>query len=141
MVRIKSINPAGFAFYREFCERGIKSWHSLPPIKKKDSLSSSDVILKDIFRINPATGLPEGDLAVFLSENTSPDVRDYVQRNLLNENPNIVADSSGLHGLDDDTIIELTRGANETSVSYSTRVFEYLKGVRKSELAKQKKQE
>lgn len=82
-------------------------------------------LLDSIFAIDERTKLPQGDLAVFMSENTSPEVKQFIQQNLLQDN-NVQLPENG-KDLDDDTISALTRGSGESVSSYRDRVMDWLK--------------
>ena len=56
---------------------------SAPDVKKKDSQ-----LLNYIYSVNPVTGLPQGDLAVYLGDKANPQVRAFIEMNLLQETDN-----------------------------------------------------
>lgn len=86
------------------------------PVK---SDSEIDNILKEIFSVDPRTGLPMGDIAYYLSPDGNPAVKEWLVNNLLkprsggNEfNPDMT----------DDMIIEMSRQQNESFEDYSSRL-------------------
>lgn len=89
----------------------------LPEPVKSDS--EIDFILKEIFSVDPRTGLPMGDIAYYLSPDGNPAVKDWLVNNLLkprsggNEfNPDLT----------DDLIVEMSRQHNESVDDYSSRL-------------------
>lgn len=80
-----------------------------------------------VFSVNPETNLPDGDIAMFMNENTNPDVRRFIEMNL--HSPQVIdGDSAGQFSeLDDDVLITLSRGQYESISSYRSRLFEYIK--------------
>lgn len=105
---------------------------SLEPDKK----SPDNVIFDEIFKVNPFTGLPDGDLACFMSENTSPSVKQFIELNLRGTN-NLPSDSGSFGSeLSDDLIAEFTRSSNETVESYRQRLVNVVRDSLKSEQTK-----
>lgn len=83
-----------------------------------------------IFSVDPITGLPQGDLAVFMNENTSPEVRQYITQNLMldvssSAAPSVMAKDSD--SLDDDMINQLSRGSHESLSDYRDRMINFVK--------------
>lgn len=91
------------------------------PVKEVVS-SPSDEVFRQIFAINPRTKLPQDDLAVFMSENTSPEIRDFIARNLMSDN-GAQTDGAKYDGLNDDVIAEYTRGKDESVQDYKSRMY------------------
>ena len=88
-----------------------------------------------IFSVNPLTGLPQGDLALFMNENTSPEVRQYITQNLMSDNsagivPSVSAKDSD--SISDDMIVELSRRDGESLGSYRDRMIDYVKSQAQS---------
>lgn len=94
------------------------------PIFERDKPHEAS-LFDSIFAIDERTKLPQGDLAVFMSENTSPEVKQFIQQNLLQQN-NLELPENG-KDLDDDIISALTRGSGESVSSYRDRVMDWLK--------------
>lgn len=88
-------------------------------------VKQQDPMLSMIF-VTDASGLPNGDLALYLGENCNPDVREYIQKNLLND---VGRENLSTGDLDDDTILNLTRGADESRQSYVARVNQYMQEI------------
>ena len=96
------------------------------PIPDDERKSSTDLLLDEIFAVNPLTKLPDGDIACFVNENTSESVRQYILSNLVKDNGEI-SDTSGYDGISDDDIAEFTRGIDESVSSYRDRIVSVLK--------------
>lgn len=88
-----------------------------------------------IFSVNPLTGLPQGDLALFMNENTSPEVRQYISQNLMSDNSQGLAPSVSApdrESIPDDVIVELSRHDGESLTSYRDRMIDYVKSQAQS---------
>lgn len=107
-------------------ENSIKRSFALPsePIKV-----GNDNLLRIIFAPDELTGLPRGDYAIFLSDKTTPEVRSYIQTNLLSEHviDNIPSEK-------DSDILPFIREKNETREEYLSRIIEYTREDVKSRL-------
>ena len=88
------------------------------------------LMFDNIFAVDPRTGLPSCDVAVFMSENTSPEIKQFIAANLMREHVGEV-DAHLSDGLDDDVVAELTRGSSEGSAAYRNRVYKFLENERK----------
>lgn len=87
-----------------------------------DTKSAKDSFLDMIFSINPRTKLPDCDVSVFMSKNTSDSVKKFVQDNLLSDNGG-VSDTSKYPDLPDSVIADYTRSQGETIYQYRDRIF------------------
>lgn len=115
---------------------GFNLYRQLDGVEHPDFTESSVVIetqtseqsLFDMmFSVNPLTKLPQGDIAQYLSDKTNPDIKQFIELQLLRPN-NISSDASAdFSALSDDDIAEFTRGVNESLSSYRSRIFETLK--------------
>ena len=87
----------GFRVYGYNTFRGCQNIEFTPLVNVDDpfidSKSAKDSLLDSIFDLNPRTGLPDCDISVFYSKNTSDSVRKFIQDNLLVDN-GVKADSS-----------------------------------------------
>lgn len=88
------------------------------------------LMFDNIFAVDPRTGLPSCDVAVFMSENTSPEIKQFIAANLMREHIGEV-DVHISDGIDDDVVAELTRGVTEGSAAYRGRVYKFLENERK----------
>lgn len=108
---------------------------SLSPVKMKELNTSFDVrnpdntLLDLIFSVDPVSGLPQGDLAVFMGDNANPEIKLFIQQNLMNENPdingleNLPTDvTNKFRSLSDDDIATFSRNNNESREEYAYRL-------------------
>lgn len=82
--------------------------------------SQIDEILKDIFSVDPESGLPRGDLAYYLSPDGNPTVKAWLENNLLK--PRAARVGSSIEGVTDDMLEEYSRGKDESVVDYAARL-------------------
>lgn len=94
---------------------------------KKDTVSSDDVLLKVIYAADPVTLLPSGDLQVFMSAEASPEVKDYISKNLMR--PQQVEKPKDT-GLSVDEMHALTRSPSESRDEYVARMNNYFHNLR-----------
>lgn len=109
--------------------------------KHEDTRPPYEELLDMIYSIDPRTGMPKGDLAVFMNVDANPEIRDFIQKNLMMEMP--TSDGQGLvmndalrnsftKNITDDDIAEFSRNANETSDEYAKRISEKCHDLRLS---------
>lgn len=79
-------------------------------------------ILNEIFAVDPATGLPRGDIAYYLSADGNPTVKQWLMNNLMCPKFGLKARNEDLT---DDQIAEFSRGADESIDSYASRLVGY----------------
>lgn len=84
------------------------------------STSQLDEILKDIFSVDPESGLPRGDLAYYLSPDGNPTVKAWLENNLLK--PRAKRVGSSIEGVTDDMLNEYSRGKDESVADYAERL-------------------
>lgn len=77
-------------------------------------------IIKEVFSIDADTGLPKGDLAYWLSPDGNPQIKQWLENNLLK--PRSVRSGTSIDGVTDDLMIEMSRGADESFESYASRL-------------------
>ena len=98
-------------------------------VKKKDSQ-----LLNYIYSVNPVTGLPQGDLVVYLGDKANPQIRAFIEMNLLQETEN---SKSGFklsdevinkfrEHISDDDIAAFSRNHGETKEEYADRMKLYM---------------
>lgn len=121
-----------FLGYLQFFQlKDINPKINAPEKVKKEQ--ENEQLFDQIFSVNPKTLLPDGDIAVFMSENTSPEVRNYISQMLMNPLPD---DSSSLpsgYDIDEETLVGLTRRSSESVNDYRFRVVTFLES-QKSEV-------
>lgn len=100
---------------------------------ESDDVSPDDALLDLIYTSDPVSGLPVGDLAIFMNEKANPEVRAFIQDKLLRENPNISrADvSNEVYNkfrtvLTDDDIQYFSRNHGESNEEFADRIKLYL---------------
>ena len=95
-----------------------------------DVHSEIEEIFKYIFGTDPNTGLPVGDLAIYLGNKANPEIRNFIEQNLLQP---VQEAKSGLSlsqdainafnkRITDDDIAQFSRNANETREEYADRM-------------------
>lgn len=114
----------GFTMYDQIKDVDFPQHKPVDPEDEKKS--PDDIIFDEIFSVDPITLLPDGDIACFMSENTSDSVRSFISQNLLRENGSL-SDTTKFEGLSDDVIAEFTRGGDETIESYRSRLVDYVR--------------
>ena len=88
-----------------------------PDYKKSDS--ELQVILDEIFTVDPVTGLVKGDIAYYLSKDGNPQVKQWLETHLLQ--PRMIGNQSS-KDVTDDMIVEMSRQCGETVEEYQTRL-------------------
>ena len=111
-----------------------KDFVQLPEQLNKDNKSSDDVLIKYIYAEDPRTGLPRGDMQLFMSVDASPEVKDYIAKNLMQPTSQKPVDS----GLSVDEMNALSRHAGESRDSYISRMNEYFTQMREANIAQSK---
>lgn len=102
------------------------------PEPPKVSKKSADDILDMIYSIDPDTLLITGDVSLYLGEQTAPEVRQFIQNQLMRDN----TQSSNLHlstsqveemrNISDDLRVQLMRGDTESVEDYEERITRFL---------------
>lgn len=77
-------------------------------------------ILREIYTVDEVTGVPQGDLAYYLSPDGNPQVKQWLVSNLLQ--PRAVAQGSSLEGVTDDMLAEFAKGRDESPYQYRERL-------------------
>ena len=107
----------------------VQAKNDVPPKLKQ--------LVDAIYSVNPKLGYPQGDLAIWLSDNANPEIKDFIQRN-LQMNPgesSPVEMSTDLQNqlkraITDDDIAAFSRRRDETSEEYSDRIYGYLQDMK-----------
>ena len=109
---------------------------SEPDPEYKPSESNLDDIIREIFSVDPISGFPKGDIQYYLSKDGNPDVKRWIENNLLT--PRVVSGQSTPEGVTDDMIAEMSRQRDESVEEYSSRLqFIYAECQQSIEAAKQ----
>lgn len=97
----------------------------LADVKDKDSQ-----LLDYIYALNPVSGLPQGDLAVYLGDKANPQIKAFIQANLMNEisegksEMNLSQDvlNKFRETISDDDIAAFSRNHGESKEEYADRM-------------------
>lgn len=125
MSKIKSalgVTAFGFNMTRDLAEVDYPEPEVVECEKPFDP-SMEKSLFAQIYSVNPVTGLPQGDLAVFMSENTSPEVKRFIEMN-LHQPYNVDGDTSGRQGLTDDDVVAYMREMGESTHDYAKRMLD-----------------
>lgn len=91
------------------------------PIESK--VGSDTSLLSAIYSLDPITNAPTGDIACYVSDKTSSDVKRYILENLMRD---VSSDAMpAVSGLSDDEILTYQRGRDESRDAYAFRLSEY----------------
>lgn len=77
-------------------------------------------VLDEIFAVDPVSGLPKGDIQYWLSKEGNPQIKQWLENNLLK--PRVKNSGSSIEGVTDDMIVEMSRKAGESAEAYSARL-------------------
>ena len=101
--------------------------------------SELDQVIKEIFSVDEVSGFPRGDIQYFLSKDGNPQVKAWLEANLLS--PRAKQNGSDPSHISDDLIVEMSRRDGETTDDYSSRlmsIYDEAKNNYQSLLAQQK---
>lgn len=119
------------------CPQDIPEFEKIEPVR-----TSQDDLLDLIFAIDPVTGFPSGSLSQYLSDKTSDEVRDFIEKNILVDLPS-QTDSSlpeavnmAFRELEPDFQLNLMRKSFESLGEYEGRVKTYFDDLQKQETDK-----
>lgn len=94
------------------------------PVERPSDNKDADGVFELIFANDPLTSRPRSDLGTYLTDNTNPLLRDFIERNLRNDMSG--RDVKVPDGISDEDIHYLTRDRSETDVEYIGRVTRYM---------------
>lgn len=115
-------NVAAFGF-REYANlKDIVVENVIDEDIKVDVKDQKERLFDEIFGVDPRTKLPNSDVALFLSDNTAPEIKDFIVNQLMSDN-HLSGDGASYDGLDDDVIAQYTRSHDESIDSYRNRIF------------------
>lgn len=113
-------NPFGFPEYRNVKGR---EYVRMPQEEvRQEQITDAERLFMTIYSVNPRTLLPDGDIAMFMSDNTAPEIRDYISKNLM-QDYGAQVDGAKYDGIDDDTLAIYTRNQGETLQDYRDRMY------------------
>lgn len=81
----------------------------------------TDSLLDVIYSLDPETNLPNGDFAMYMGKDTSPEVRQYIQSQLMSEFPR----GTGVPVDNEDILFDYLRQQNEPVIDYVRRISEF----------------
>lgn len=82
-----------------------------------------------VYMVDPITLLPANDEAVFLSDKTSPEIKDFILQNLRST---VEIPKSSFPDVPEDDLIALTRNSGESRYDYAQRVYKHLTTIGES---------
>lgn len=118
------------------------------PDEQVDVVKSIDPIFKYIYGTDPVTGHPIGDLSVYLGDDANPEIRNFIERQLMQLRNDVHSDTSmptevvnKFRTLSDDDVARFSRNHDETRDEYADRLRAYFaeERVRRFKEAKDKK--
>lgn len=77
-------------------------------------------VLDEIFAVDQDSGLPKGDIQYWLSSEGNPQIKQWLENNLLK--PRAKSSGSSIEGVTDDLIVEFSRKSGESFDSYTSRL-------------------
>lgn len=119
------------------CPKDIPEVDKIEPVR-----TSQDDLLDLIFAVDPITGFPSGSVSQYLSDKTSDEVRDFIEKNILVDLPS-QTDSSlpeavnmAFRELEPDFQLNMMRKSFESLGEYESRIKTYFNDLQKKELDK-----
>lgn len=114
-------NLARFFSFCEFIDPTARLEDNVPDYVMSDSDLQN--VLNEIFSVDPDTGFPRGDIAYFLSKDGNPQVKAWLESNLLS--PRSKQSGTSVDGVTDDFIAEYARNDGESVFDYASRLRGY----------------
>ena len=96
---------------------------NVPAVERVESEkgSAQNSLLSAIYAKDSLTGFPTGDIAMYVSKNTSPEVKKYILDNIMIDTSS-AANSPAPSGMSDDEISMFSRSDGETREAYTQRM-------------------
>lgn len=119
------------------CPQDIPEVEKIEPVR-----TSQDDLLDLIFAIDPITGFPSGSISQYLSDKTSDEVRDFIEKNILVDLPSQTdsalpeAVNMAFRELEPDFQLNLMRKSFESLGEYEIRIQKYFNDIQKQETDK-----
>lgn len=116
---------------------------------RPDVKDPNQELLDYIYGVDPVTGLPTGDLAIYLGDKANPEIKAFIEANLLrprnDSDSNLSLPQDVLNKfkgtISDDDIVQFSRNHDEDNEQYAVRMRNYFDSVRaQNELEKRKRQ-
>ena len=125
-----------FAFTKRDIEVPLIAGELIDPPAKNDSKERFSQLLDIIYSVNPNLGYPQGDLAMYLSQNTSPEIKAFIEQNLVHQgNETNISMPTEMQNqlrnvISDDDVASFYRRKDESPSDYSERIYGYLKNMK-----------
>lgn len=103
-----------------------------------DVVEKNKQLLDSIYSINPTTGLPSGDLAIYLSDKANPEIKSFIETQILHSldvnsdglsMPNQIINSMK-RVIGDDDIAFFSRAHDEQPEEYAERLTNYFNDLK-----------
>lgn len=91
-----------------------------PDIEPEFEDSQLKSVLDAIFTVDPVSGFPKGDIQYYLSSEGNPQIKQWLENNLLK--PRMVNSGSSIEGVTDDMLVEYSRQAGESVSDWQSRL-------------------
>lgn len=94
------------------------------PVRRDEEEVHDDSELKrlcDIIYAPDERGLVNSDISIFLSKNANPQIKDWIQRNLMSP----MSFDDAPRDMSDDEIAQYTRGRDESTEQYAQRLNDF----------------
>lgn len=105
---------------------------------RPDTPIADIALLSQIYGVDPNSGVPTGDLAIYLGDNANPTVKQYIEQNLLKEHQLPSATSMPEEVLNkfrtemkDDDVAFFSRNHNESREEFADRIKLFLYSEKK----------
>lgn len=103
-----------------------------------DVVDPNKVLFDYIFAFDPVSGMPQGDISVFTGDNANPEIKAFIQANLLQP---LVTEKGGMSlpnnvlnqfkgKITDDDVAAFSRNHGEDNEQYAQRMRKYFDDVR-----------
>ena len=98
----------------------VKELPEFAPVENNDS-----PLLDIVYSVDEKTGLPVGDLSFYMSNKTSPEVRQFIIDNLMQPCNHV----DGIELSEEDSLFDMVRERGETQEAYLSRMKKYVDGL------------
>lgn len=106
--------------YAVFSQLEIQPNNGMPePPEMELDESQLKAVLDEIFSVDPVSGFPKGDIQYYLSPEGNPQVKQWLENNLLKPR---MASSKNPDGVTDDMIAEFSKKKSESASAYAERL-------------------
>lgn len=114
-----------FPRYREFRSLETVEFFESPKevYEERERNETLESLLCEIYAVDPKTNLPIGDIGQYMSDNTNPQIRDFISKQLMSSMDAVGKSSE----LSDDDLIRYQRKSGESVRDYVARMADYIK--------------